>query len=261
MTRHSSLPECVACIGLDLAWSYRNASGLAVLHLFPAAKRADLVATAVLETDQEILRWVERYRLSTTVIAIDAPIIAPNPAGTGRPCDRQVTSAFGRYHAGTYPAFREKCQRPIGLRRRLQRRGFDPEPHAVPRRPGLHQLEVYPHPAQIALFNLARIVKYKKGRPEERRRGLQQLARYIRHHLHAHTPRLRANRLLATTCAIDSSLRGRTLKNREDILDALVCAYTAAHFWFWGETYWRVFGDLRRGYIVCPDLGKWRARF
>lgn len=217
----------------------------------------ELIATSVLQTDEEIIDWVERYRESTTIIAIDAPIIAPNPAGTGRRCDREVTSVFGRYHAGTYPAHREKCQRPIQLRRKLQRRGFNPDPVLVPRQRTCCQIEVYPHPAQIALFSLRRILKYKKGRPETRRNGLRKLARHIVADLSRHTPPLSSNRSLRQLCAIHSSVRGRALKQQEDQLDALVCAYVAGHFWFWGEKRWRVIGDVRRGYIVCPDLGKW----
>lgn len=251
------MPKEVVCLGIDLAWSHRNQTGLAVMHLFPASRRIELVATSVLQTDREILAWVNCYRSSTTVIGIDAPIIAPNPAGTGRRCDREVTSLFGRYHAGTYPANRQKCQRPIKLRRALQRLGFSPDPNSVVRRRGCRQIEVYPHPAQIALFDLPRIIKYKKGRPKERLNGLRQLAAHIRRDLHTRRPQLRLSHLVGQLCTITSSLRGRALKHREDQLDALVCAYIAGHFWFWGYQRWRVIGDVRRGYIVCPEISKW----
>jgi len=161
---HSTTPNAIACVGIDLAWSDRNASGLSLLHLYPAAKYLELVDTQVLQSDAEILAWVEQHRQPTTVVGIDAPIIAPNPRGTGRPCDRDLTRVFGHYHAGAYPANCEKCRRAIRLRRKLERLGFNPDPELVPRKPGCWQLEVFPHPAQIVLFSLPRILKYKKGR-------------------------------------------------------------------------------------------------
>lgn len=251
------MPKRVICVGIDLAWSYRNATGLAVVHLYPPSGRVDFVDSCVVGSDEEILAWVRQHRGPTTIVGIDAPLIAPNPAGTGRRCDGEVTRVFGRYHAGTYPAHRDKCQRPIQLCREFQRLGFSPDPRDVPRQRGWWQIEVYPHPAQIALFNLSRILKYKKGRVRERRKGLRQLAGYVRRTLSRQIPQLGSRGSLHELCTIPSSLRGRGLKNREDQLDALLCAYIAGHYWFWGERRWRVFGDIRRGYIVCPDIRKW----
>ncbi|MEM8545413.1 MAG: hypothetical protein AAGF66_15655 [Cyanobacteria bacterium P01_H01_bin.119] len=42
------------------------------------------------------------------------------------------------------------------------------------------------------------------------------------------------------------------MKALEDKLDSLVCAYVAAHWWYWGtEKNW-VLGDRDRGYIIVP---------
>ncbi|MFQ5816690.1 MAG: DUF429 domain-containing protein [Terriglobia bacterium] len=254
MSWPTTAPHEVVCIGIDLAWSYRNATGLAALHLYPASARMEFVESRMVQTNEEILAWVERHRQATTVVGIDAPIIAPNPAGIGRPCDGEVTSAFGRYHAGTYPANREKCRRPIKLRRQLRHRGFNPDPESAPRQRGCWQVEVFPHPAQIVLFNLPRILKYKKGRVEQRRKGLKQLAAHIRRDLTRLRPRLRSSDSLQQLCAVNSSLRGQALKHREDQLDALLCAYIAGHFWFWGDKRWRIFGNVRSGCIVCPEI-------
>jgi len=245
VTWHSAIPDKVVCIGIDLAWSDRNASGLAVLYLYPSSECMELLETGILQTDEEILAWVEQHRQLTTVVGIDAPIIAPNPRGTGRPCDREVTRVFGRYHAGTYPANREKCCRPIRLRRKLQRLGFNPDPELLPRKPGCWQLEVFPHPAQIVLFNLPRILKYKKGRVVERRAGLASLAARIRHDLAHLTPQLLSHHLLRQICAVNSLLRGHALKQQEDQLDALLCAYIAGYFWFWGRQRCCIFGNAR----------------
>jgi predicted RNase H-like nuclease len=47
---------------------------------------------------------------------------------------------------------------------------------------------------------------------------------------------------------------GAALKAVEDQLDSLICAYVAAHWWYWGiERNW-VLGDATNGYIVIPAL-------
>ena len=212
-----------------------------------------LPEACVLQTDEEILACVEQHRQPTTVVGIDAPIIAPNPRGTGRPCDRDVTRVFGRYHAGAYPANREKCRRAIRLSRELQRLGFNPDPELVPRKPGCWQLEVFPHPAQIVFFHLPRILKYKKGRVAERRAGLKQLAAHIHRDLARLRPQLLSSHSLHQLCAVNSFLRGRALKHQEDQLDALLCAYIAGYFWFWGRQHCRIFGNVQSGYIACPE--------
>jgi hypothetical protein len=45
-----------------------------------------------------------------------------------------------------------------------------------------------------------------------------------------------------------------TLKALEDQLDALLCAYIGAHWWYWGRERNLVLGDRTTGYIVIPQL-------
>ena len=53
-----------------------------------------------------------------------------------------------------------------------------------------------------------------------------------------------------------SELRGTStaaaLDRAEDELDAYVCAYVAAYFWYWGDERCRVIGDAEGGYITTP---------
>ncbi len=48
------------------------------------------------------------------------------------------------------------------------------------------------------------------------------------------------------------SKRGKDLKNLEDILDAVICAYIGLYFWRWGKEKCRVYGSVESGYIVTP---------
>jgi predicted RNase H-like nuclease len=45
---------------------------------------------------------------------------------------------------------------------------------------------------------------------------------------------------------------GAALKAVEDQLDSLICAYVAAHWWYWGSDRNWVLGDATTGYIVVP---------
>ena len=45
---------------------------------------------------------------------------------------------------------------------------------------------------------------------------------------------------------------GLALKAVEDQLDSIVCAYGAAHWWYWGHARNQVLGSLASGYIVVP---------
>jgi predicted RNase H-like nuclease len=239
-------------IGLDLAWSERNPSGLAALRLNASAATLELVATESLISDTEIVDWLEARRQPLTVLGIDAPIIACNPPKTARACDKDLSRDFARFEAGAFPANREKCRRPVGLRRKLEAKGFDPDPWSAPGKVGCWQLEVYPHPAQVVLFQLSKTIKYKKGPVAARRKGLCRLAEEIKGKLGQLTPGLLAGPNLAEVCPVGDWLRGRELKCREDRLDAIICAYVAAYHWWWGAERSRVYGDVRSGYIVCP---------
>lgn len=249
MAMAESLPHA-SFMGIDLAWSDRNPSGLA--HLVLCGQGCFLLSTGRLTSDEEILSWVLGRSQRTAWIGIDAPIIAPNPPKTSRPVDRIVTSLFGRFHAGVYPGNRERCARPIRLSKRLAARGFSADP-LLPSRSGRRQLEIFPHLVQIGLFRRKRIIKYKKGSRDQKRKGLKTLQRTIAGLLPRQTPPLLSSRSLVELLSENPrDLRGARLKGLEDRLDALLCAYMTAYYWVWGEQRCEVLGDLKGGYIIGP---------
>lgn len=88
--------------------------------------------------------------------------------------------------------------------------------------------EVYPHPAHVVLFDLQRIIKYKKGTVAQRRAGLTQLRQAGLHHLGTAAPSLvRETAVLRQLVERPlETLPGEALKAYEDALDALLCAFT-----------------------------------
>lgn len=238
-------------IGLDAAWKIDgNHSGVAVLR--GGVSGVSLAAlSAGLCSQSGVLDFIKEHACDDTVLAIDCSLVVGNRTGQ-RPCERQVASAFGRYHASCHTTNKGRPYWETGPRlvRSLARVGFG---HGLPiqsaqGRRGRWLIEVYPHPAMVRLFGLDRILKYKKGNVGERRAGLADLARRT-----ATLPALRPNALLGALLKRPlADVKGKALKRHEDTLDAVFCAYLAWHCWRWGERRNEVFGNLSTGYIVVP---------
>ncbi|ESA33281.1 hypothetical protein N836_21575 [Leptolyngbya sp. Heron Island J] len=233
-------------LGVDLGWQI-GPSGVCCLYLENDC--LSLVSLDRLASHHDVLAWLQKNapRPTPAMVAVDAPMIIPNPTGMRVP-DRLAHKHFGKYHAGCYPANQASVFAPqlIAFGQALMDDGFAHAPTLEPQQPGRYQIEFFPHPAIVHLFGLSRILKYKKGRVAERRQELTHLKNLILQHLPHHTPSLRLNALPTIPQG------GVALKAVEDQLDALVCAYGAAHWWYWGQHRNQVLGNLNTGYIVAP---------
>ena len=115
--------------------------------------------------------------------------------------------------------------------------------------------EVYPHAAMVALFDLQKTIKYKqKWGVGQQRSGLSILRSYLSNLACAEPPLLHNEQLSRLLAKDLMALRGRALKEYEDTLDALVCAYIDYYFWWWLWDKSEVFGDVDGGYILNPLL-------
>lgn len=236
-------------LGIDFGWS-SGASGLCCLgwqneqlHLLDLQRHLDLPT---------ILAWVDAWLPVGEVggIAVDAPTLIPNATGMRLP-DRLAHKHFGRYHAGCYPANQGSvfAARTVAFGLSLEERGFAHAPMIVPQQPQRFQIEAFPHPAIVHLFGLPQILKYKKGLLAQRRAELSRLRELMHRCLPAHTPSLS----LSEDQLPAIPFRGAELKAVEDQLDSLICAYIAAHWWYWGIDRNWVLGDRSQGYLVVPN--------
>jgi predicted RNase H-like nuclease len=241
-------------LGLDLAWSARNPSGLAVLDA--AGEIVDVRAD--LREDDAILAWVRAQLGHCGVIGIDMPTIVRNAAGVRR-CERELGAVFRRQHAGPHPANLRRF--PDGGRARrlidaLHPNGVVEALDVRPRDSRIVALEIFPHPAHVRLFGLERIFGYKK----KTRAWPAVLAEWARYRA-ALASLSAADPPLLLDDRIPHEVSERGYKRWDDTLDAISCAYVAAFVWRWGleAPHVRVFGDLNDGYIVIPDR-VWGAR-
>jgi predicted RNase H-like nuclease len=238
-------------IGVDLGWS-SGASGLCCLAWDAEQQVLNLIDLQCYVALTDILTWIDQTAPAPepALVAVDAPTLIPNQTGMRLP-DRLTHQYFGKHHAGCYPAnlSRPFADRTTGFGRSLEERGFAHAPNIAPQQPGRYQIEVFPHAAMIGLFQLDQILKYKKGRLAQRQAGLQQLRDRILTHLPQKTPRLH----IAAEDIPRIPSKGKALKDVEDRLDSIICAYTAAYWWRWGEARNYVLGDRTSGYIIVPQ--------
>lgn len=246
-------------VGIDLAWSPRNRSGGVVL-----SQDGEIVRANGSLGDDEVLDFAVTAIPAGRpgLIAIDAPLAVPNESG-GRPCDRQVAAVFGRFEAAPYPANRRNLSRYGGLRaedirQQLQQRAFRHDPLVTRRIPARQVIEVFPHPATISLFHLDRTLKYKARRGRGYPLRWRELGRLREHlcSLAGADPPLRLPPDIAQMPI--EGLRGKAFKEAEDLLDAVICAYSALYAWHHGPRGHAIYGPQTahgyadEGHIVVP---------
>jgi predicted RNase H-like nuclease len=234
-------------VGLDLAWGEKSHTGVAVID--PGGR---LLHVGSAQDDASIDAAIAPYVSDECLVAIDAPLIVPNAEGR-RIAEIELGKDFMRFDAGPHSANKANplFDPPRGavLCARLDL-DMDPESRAERR-----AIEVFPHPATVVLFRLPKILKYKKGEVEDRRRELLQLMTLIEG-LDKATPRLRVNHNVAWVelrNRIAAATRQVQLDRDEDPVDAVVCAYVALYRFHRPDDV-TTYGDFASGYIITPTL-------
>ena len=253
-------------VGIDLAWSERNPSGVAVIEAGGTLSHA----AGDLRTNQDICDYAGLKEGEDAVIAIDAPLIVRNK-DKQRPVERELTEIFGPYDAAPYPAnlsnpaFQEggRIQQFIRL---LADLGLEQQPRIRKQESQRAFLEVFPSPAQVILFPgmthndhghcRPPRYKFKRGRSWAETQCEWEICRARLLSLRAKEPALRFSADVKTALSVDTeNCRGVQYKALDDLLDGIFCAYLAYYFWYWGEDRCWVVGDVRSGYVTLPCCG------
>ena len=239
-------------IGLDLAWTAKNESGICWLE---GSTRENLRCTrleARVSDMEELAVEIDRVQ-GTVVVTIDAPVLYSSE----RSVEREIAKRFGKYKASAHsPHPHVKAGRKAGivLGEALCRRGItrDPRPLLNGERPTRTAVEVYPHTIHVRLFKLKERILYKKGRVAQRRAGLEQYQGHLQALIKREAPGVLEHRDVRRALSPDTAqqARGKNLKRLDDTLDGLTCALAAWLIWKEPER-WEMIGDLN-GYIVAP---------
>jgi predicted RNase H-like nuclease/ppGpp synthetase/RelA/SpoT-type nucleotidyltranferase len=239
-------------VGVDLAWGVKQPTGLAVLD-----ESGRLVHLSAVRTDEEIVAALAPYTQGDCLVAIDAPLIVTNATGN-RPAEAALNKDFARYDAGAHPANTNKPElagTPRGAAL-CQALGLDMNPRSGRAR---RAIEVYPHPATVALFRLGRTLKYKnkQGRDLDSLRGELLVLVGLLEGLASADPVLDLDAedsgWLGLRRAVETATRKSQLRVVEDQVDAVVCAYIARYA-ATRPADTTTYGDLETGYIVTPTL-------
>ena len=243
-------PGAPLFVGIDLAWKASARTGLAAV-----GGSGCLLVSGSAVTDDEITAWISALGGVVATVAVDAPLVVPNPTGQRRG-ENEVARAYGAYLAGPYPTSRANPlfdpPRAAVLAERL---GWRVDPAYVWSGPGSPPgcIEVYPHPAMVGLFGLDRRILYKKG--PTRARGFADLV--------GHFESIEERRLAEPTRGaalrriVGRPARGDLSRNEAEV-DAILCAHLA-WLWHYRRSALQVYGTLQDGYIVAPPPPAHRA--
>lgn len=236
--------------GVDLAWqSKQNPTAIAAGTL----KANDLILKEIhqsLLTIEAVIECLEDLG-GLRGVAIDAPLIIKNEHGQ-RLCGRELGREYSSRHASCHTSNLKLYPRAdsVRLSTHLFNAGFQHLGEVTTK----WQIECYPHPAIIEIFELSERLKYKKGKVAAKREGQKVLASLIKSldtsrdlalHISQEIQPILENQRI-------DSLKGKALKHNEDVLDSILCLYVAALYHRSHQHL--VFGDTSEGYIYVPTF-------
>ena len=204
-------------IGIDLAWGEKNLSGFCVLE--DGAKKLKILDIKLIKSIDDIIGEIKKYNDKKVFVGIDAPLVVPNETGN-REIEKTFNKDFAKYKISMLPANRKLLTkyspniRSEELFNKLSNLGFkrDYKCDKV-------VFEVYTHSTIAMCFNNHKILPYKrkKGRSVD----------FVREQLYIYKKYLKTAIANHEIFKQDiSTCRGQKLKDYEDKLDSITCAYT-----------------------------------
>jgi predicted RNase H-like nuclease/ppGpp synthetase/RelA/SpoT-type nucleotidyltranferase len=238
-------------VGIDLAWGERKPTGVAVVD-----DGGKLLYVGVAQDDTSIRAAVAPYVQDDCLVAFDAPLVVNNPTGQ-RPSETALNRDFAKFEAGAHPTNTGKPEfagtpRAARLAAALD---LDINPDSASTR---RAIEVYPHPATVALFRLGRTLKYKAkpGRSfAQLRSELLRLMDLVETLAQA-TPSLKVtdhDGWVELRQSVETAERKSELRRAEDPVDAVICAYVALFATRRPDAV-TTYGDAATGVTVTPTL-------
>jgi predicted RNase H-like nuclease len=254
--RESCQTRPVRVLGVDLAWAEgsnaraANETGVAAVdgagHVLDAGWTVGVAATA---------SWVSQWQSDDTLLLVDAPLVVTNPEGQ-RPCERDVGRYYGRWKVSANSTnLRSRRLAGVTLRRTLEGRGwiYDDGRNGPPAT-GKVVSECYPYTAIVGASELG----FHEERPTYKRKpkalrtpefrpvranACDTLIAALAQLETADPPlRLRSHPVTEQLVSVPSPTDDRSYKHREDLIDALICAWTGL---LW----------IRHGLDRCQVLG------
>ena len=258
-------------LGIDLAWGEGTATrppketGLALID-----ETGTVLHAGWARGIDAVAAWIVEVAAPGAVIAIDAPLVVGNPTGM-RLCERQVGMGYGSWHVAANASNTALgWQGGVALRTRLETHGFVYTDGIRPPVPLERTMfECYPYTTIVGMAELGyedkrpRYKRFDQSLPSTLRRraradACDELIRRMGALGSAPAPLHLGSHEVSRSLLEPSPLVDRVYKHREDMLDAVLCAWTAA-IWHRHRERVQVLGadDIadaggRRGTIVAP---------
>lgn len=238
-------------VGIDLSWTARRPSGLAVIQHTPAGWRISTRSETA--TAADLASWLSTLG-EQVVVGVDAPLVV----GPDRTAEAAMAGALGgrgvrAFAAGA--AFFERHNFVAGpeLARALAAAGWMLGPLPGDGTAGRFVFETFPRGLAVTLLGLERPPEYKRGPLAQRARELARLRDAL-------AIRLKGAGIAGDLPALPeapggSCPLGRALKDAEDRLDAALCALAAFTAGAGVDPADR-FGTPEAGEIVLPGASR-----
>ncbi|MEM4161232.1 MAG: DUF429 domain-containing protein [Thermoplasmata archaeon] len=208
-------------IGIDLAWTRKNLSAIAVL-----SEELALLDFNFALGDEEIVEFIEAFEDGKKIVCIDAPLIFPKEPESFRSCENLMRERGIRILPVQQGFYLKKfgCLRGPELVKVLEKKGYVLSVARSERQ----IIEVYPHATWKRL--LKTVPKYKNLATERKVKALEVLK-----------DRLQSFGVKGIGKVVLEQ------ENAADLIDALVCALVG--IWHW-EGKATVVGNEKEGFIV-----------
>jgi len=236
-------------IGIDLAWqSEKNTTALAVGKL----TKNNFHICSINESLASLYAIKDTIKNEDNVqgLSIDAPLIINN-ATSQRPCELELSQEYASRYASCHASNTTLYPNAAStlLSNYLSEANFNHLGNPVIEH---WQIECYPHPALIEIFDLPERLQYKKGNVPVRKQGQVNLANHLKSLENSNILKLTID--TASEIYLDEDhirqQAGAALKRNEDALDSIICAYVGALYA--SMIPHKTFGNIDTGYIYVP---------
>lgn len=227
-------------IGIDLAWGEKNLSGFCALELstsqITSKHKLKILDLKLIKSIDEIVQEIDKYKERQVYVGVDAPLVIPNKTGN-RDIEKDFNKDFSKYKISMLPANRNLLTkyspkiRSEELYKELETKGFKRD-YASDK----VIFEVYTHSTIAMLWNDHKILPYKRKKGRDTTFIKEQLGiykKYLKKSISSHN-----------IFKEDISLfKGQKIKNYEDKLDAITCAYSIYHCLYNDKKFYQVDGE------------------
>ena len=236
-------------IGIDLAWTYKNETGVCVLDRSGHVEYLD----SKVYTNEEILDVIKQHHTEPLTIAIDAPLVVPNEGGSRGAEGAMMRAKINGHRISAFNSNRNYFTKVFGeirgetLMHMIQEEipgiqlGFDKMKSSI--------VETFPTGIVNGLFTEIAPVKYKRKPKTTFDETMTEMGRLLtRFGKLEHEEKIISGLISKIDYEVTSK---KAHKHLEDQIDAFLCAF-GMYSIYNGHALLEMFGTLDKGFIVIP---------